>query len=294
MLVFSDLHLHSFTDLAPDRLKMQEDVLVKILEAARNDDKVALFCGDLTHKHGYIPTEVLDLLVRIFTYFSDVTVYCISGNHDQVYRNSLEHQSLSSIKILSKILNNVVCIDNNWVQVGDYRVFGIPYYANREDFYKVLELCSSEKGEFNILMLHQTPVGIFNEFIPAMVDLNHELLQGYDFIFMGHIHEHQDFGNGVYMVGNPIIIDASDYRQDKGYLVLRNNEVTFNVITTELDNILKDKKDAVKILTTTVEDKVNTIDNRFYGGIVDKFEAFCENEKLEPTLKDVGLSIIKN
>ena len=298
MIIFSDAHLHTFTDLSPNRLDIQKKVLRQIFQHSNDTDKVILFCGDLTHKHGYIPTVILDMLIEVFKEYPDVTVYGISGNHDQVYKNTLALPSISSISLLSKVLPNLICIDNQLLSLLDYTILAIPYYTTADDFYKVLEIGVSdikEQGLSNtILMLHQTPTNLFNSFIPAEVDLAHENISIFDYVFMGHIHQYQEFGSNRFMVGNPVVQDASDYRQDKGYLELVEGKVTFHKIVTELTDILTKQKDAIKVLIKDKNDTDKPLDKRFSKGIDEQFDAYCEVSGLEDFTVNIGKTIINS
>lgn len=298
MIIFSDAHLHTFTDLSPNRLEIQNNVLEHIFQHSNNTDKVILFCGDLTHKHGYIPTVILDMLIDLFTKYPDVIMYAISGNHDQVYKNTLESPSVSSISILSKILPNLICVDNRLFTLLDYNILAIPYYTKTDDFYKVLEIGVSDIKEQHlsntILMLHQTPTNLYNSFIPAEVDLANKDVEIFDYVFMGHIHQHQDFGNNRFMVGNPVIQDASDYRQDKGYMELLEGKVTFHKVKTELTEILTSQKDAIKVVIKEKNETTKPIDSRFSQGLDAQFIAYCEVAGLDEFTKNIGETIINS
>lgn len=298
MVIFSDLHAHNFLAYSEDRLGIMKNVLAEILQKARDTDKIVLFCGDITHKHGYIPTTVFLALHEVIASFPDVMIYAISGNHDHATKNYLTSVAVSSIDVFSKSLPNFKNIDFKITEIGGYHVVGVPYFHDNADFYRLLATVNTspsifEQPQKTILLAHQTPVGIFNSFIPADVDINHEYMQKFDYVFFGHIHRYQDFGNNRFMVGNPMVQDDSDIGNPKGYLELVDGVVTQHIIKTELDSTLLDAKKDFKVMSSEKK-AVATIDPDFYSdNILDKYNAFCKAAALSESLINVGKTLIQ-
>jgi exonuclease SbcD len=294
MVIFSDFHVHNFQDFSDNRLAILQDVLEQVLNEARVRKVPALFCGDITHKHGYVPTIVLNTLIDSFQRYSDVKVYAISGNHDQISKSYLDNPVESIISVLSKVLPNLVCIDFSVNQIEGYNVFGIPYLQRSEDFNTYLKNIQPYiTGKNNILLAHQTPTRLFNPFIPAQIDIDSELLDLFDFVFLGHIHKFQDFGKNRYMVGNPLVQDESDLGDKKGCLILDNGKVERLMISTVLDDIVMKSAEHKKAITVKERAQSN-IDIRFYSdSLIDKYKAFCDVNKFTQQRIDVGLNFIK-
>jgi DNA repair exonuclease SbcCD nuclease subunit len=204
------------------------------------------------------------------------------------------------VQFLSNVLNNFHNIDYNSVVVdGKFSVTGIPYMANTEEFDKLLTVASQGAKASDlptILMLHQTPTRLYNTFIPSTVDIDDPKLDAFDYVFMGHIHSYQDFGNKRYMVGNPLIQDEQDFGIDKGFLTIEDDgNVGFVKLLTPLDSIadsLRRKKKVV--LKETKELAKKEIDHRLFSeSIKDQFMAYCDNTIISDELKVIGLNLIK-
>jgi DNA repair exonuclease SbcCD nuclease subunit len=290
MIIFSDLHAHDFTDYKEGRLELICQVLSQILHDARISKSPVLFAGDLVHKFGYIPTIVTISLIKVFDQFRDVEIYAISGNHDQATKNFIAARSVSFIEVLAGVFPNIHCIDYQQIQIGDYMVTGVPYMTSSNDFYAFMNV--AQKYNKSILLCHQTPTRLFNDFIPAQIDIDHECFDKFDMVFMGHIHRFQDFGKNRFMVGNPLLQDAGDVGDEKGYLKIVNGNIERVIIKTDLDNLAITKQDA-KVKAAVKAEKVVNIDTRMYSeSFSDKFTAFCGIAKLDPHTVSIGKKLI--
>jgi DNA repair exonuclease SbcCD nuclease subunit len=266
-----------------------------ILYEAYSSNKPVLFCGDIAHKHGYIPTMVLRDLVRVFKKYPTVQVYAISGNHDQIAKSYLDAPVESIITVLSEILPNFHSLDFEVAEVGDYVIYGVPYLQRGDDFNTYLTGIQPyiNTNRKNILLAHQTPTKLFNPFIPAQIDIDSELLNPFSFVFMGHIHKFQDFGNGRFMVGNPLIQDESDIGDSKGYLTLDNGVVTKHIIKTPLDDLAKKSVESKRALVMKDTSESKPIDVRFYSdNIYDKYNAFCSVNNFTKERTELGLNFL--
>lgn len=290
MIIFSDLHAHDFTEYSENRLDIIIRVLSQILHDARALGSPVLFTGDLVHKFGYIPTVVTKKLFEVFSKNTDVQIYAISGNHDQVTKNFIAAPSVSFLQVVEQAFPNFRCIDYCQEKIGDYWVTGVPYMTSSDDFYMFLR--HAEKKEKSILMCHQTPSRLFNSFIPTQIDIDHELFDKFSYVFMGHIHRYQDFGNNRFMVGNPAVQDAGDVGDAKGYLRLINGVVERVVIHTELDQLAIDKQDAKVKVANKVEKQVSIDDRMYSDTFTDRFLAFCDIAKLDSHTISIGKKLI--
>jgi len=291
MIIFSDLHAHPFQALGEDRLDITMSVLRSILTSARTSNVPVLFAGDIVHKHGYVPTLVITELIKIFKEFFDVQVYAISGNHDQATKNYLAAPADSFITTLDAALDNFYCIDYKVVQIGEYRVVGIPYMASSDDFYTLLDAIPAFDGK-SILLAHQTPTYLLNEFIPTQIDLNYEGFHAFDFVFLGHIHKYQKLYGEMYMVGNPCVQDEGDAGDAKGYLEIVLGKVDRVILSTPLDiTCLESKQEKIDAAKTYT--KTDVVDERLYSeNFEEKFDAYCEINKLSADHIAVGKTII--
>ncbi len=293
MIIFSDLHAHNFTDYHENRLGLILDTLDKVLLAAHEKKTSVIFCGDIVHKHGYVPTEVIKGLVSVFNRYPTVPFYALSGNHDQATRNSIECPAHSFIDALSAAIPNIQCIDWQRVSIEGVEVIGIPYLASASDFNRAVAHLNPSVGDHTkILICHQTPTLLFNSFIPAQIDITNPELDKYDFVFMGHIHRYQEITKNRFMVGNPIVQDAGDCGDEKGYLTFENNVVYRVILPSVLDQLVLDISDKRRSQVQKAE-KIVTLDQRFYSeSLEDKFNAFCSLAKLDSFTIDIGKKIL--
>jgi DNA repair exonuclease SbcCD nuclease subunit len=191
-------------------------------------------------------------------------------------------------------LPNFHNIDYKNIVIGDYEIVGIPYFDRSQDFDIILQNLTLLKRQtkYKVLLCHQTPHGIFNQFIPSTFDIHDDRLKDFDFVFSGHIHRYQEFGKNRYMVGNPIVQDASDCGDNKGYLYLKDGIVERVVLDSILDGLVVEHLDTRKKAVAKVDKTVN-VDHRFYSDDrSDVFTAFCEAVKLEQPTINVGKKIM--
>lgn len=232
--IFTDIQIHTYTrhDIDSSRLSFGLDCLNEIIiKAAKAEQRFLLFAGDLFDKPGYIPTEVVNrllvMLKKTFKKYPKILVLAISGNHDQVTRNSWTKASISALEFLQTMFpKNFKIIDNQSFEIGvDGRqigVHGIPYYAYAEHFMKALKARAKDTypDHYNILMIHQTPRGIMDLHIPTDVDPNHKLFKAFDFVICGHIHWRQEIRKRFLIAGTPMHRDLADEGQKKGFIIL--------------------------------------------------------------------------
>lgn len=222
--ILADLHLHNFNS-SEVRLDNGLAVLSEVSSYANNKGiNYILLAGDLFHTFGTLNSLVINRTLETFykleQTYPKIKFIAISGNHDQASRNTLKNQSETSIQYLT-VLNNFIRIDNDIYTLDKgFKVLGIPYYEPF-DLEEVLSAYEN-KGLLDdvgntIVLMHQTPVGLFNSFIPT--DLDPEDLSFFKAVFYGHIHRHQKLTKNSYMVGSPIHIDSGDIGDTKGFLV---------------------------------------------------------------------------
>jgi len=229
-VVFSDIHSHNYKKFDQDgsRLKNTLNVFDDVWKFAhKNNIQVVLFGGDLYDQQKVLPTVVVNAVVakvkELAESYPDIVCYAVTGNHDQATKSLYGQPAVSALRHLQTVVpNNFKVIDDSGVTLGDRLILhGIPYYEYPEHFRKALadRAADTSAGWTNILMVHQTPNGIYNDFIPADTDVNDELYDSFDFVFCGHIHQHQQITDKFVVVGSPIHRDLGDAGNEKGFLV---------------------------------------------------------------------------
>lgn len=216
-LIFSDTHLHPFSYGATitksgfnSRLFSQFQAAMAMIDDARNlKIEYAYFCGDLFHKHGYIPTQALVVASAIFKRFRDygIKVRAIPGNHDQ-------YNQLGTIHALS-FLNEeeYSCYWEDGILIK-----ALPYTNDDEMIKEFLR----DAGEdcTRMVLMHQGVSGV-----PLssgyMIDerLNPNMIPESVHVFTGHYHFFKEVTPNLTVIGNLTPLNYSDIDQKKGWLI---------------------------------------------------------------------------
>jgi len=236
-LIFGDLQVHDYKKYNEDgeRLYICLDVLQDLFGVADEEQADAiLFVGDLFDQPKHLLTLVIntvtDAFSDMFKKYPHIQFFAISGNHDHADKNLIHAAATSTLTWLDRVFDNFIVIDNGAMEFKDgTRVYGIPYYKRIEDFIEVANSFDSSTSR-SILLMHQTPEGIFNEHIPADIDPEHECFDTFDHIFCGHIHQYQKISKKFYIVGSPLARDAGERDEEKGYLMYDHGKVTRHVL----------------------------------------------------------------
>ena len=230
---FSDTHLNNYKqyDKEGSRLQNSLDSIQDIFEScAKNGINLILFSGDLYHLHKYIPTEVVNktitLFSNLFDEYEDIQFLAINGNHDYDSKNLAGRNSAEgALNHLQTVFPNFWVIDNNYlsnptINTHGLTVHGIPYYDYKEDFKKILTDTKKNitPGNFNVLMMHQTPEGLIDFPIPSdcnpVTDFNE-----FDLVLCGHIHTRRKMSKNFWLVGSNIAQNFSDPVEERGFTI---------------------------------------------------------------------------
>ena len=249
-VILGDPHAHKYKSFNQDNRRLKnvirliEECWDKAAELVVPPGKIQtetypglfMITGDLFNNHQTVATEAMVALVELFTRKSDehsnVTVLLISGNHDQGTKNLIEKPAVSAIHALAELSDNVVCIDNGVYNGGDFNVYGIPYYPNKEDFREALKITGSVVGgNKNILLMHQT-VGLDISMVEEDIDPTDELFNQIEFVFNGHIHTYKEVAARWVNVGTGMHRDAQDIGQEKGYLIFDIETMSYERVLT--------------------------------------------------------------
>lgn len=208
--ISSDHHCHKWSQFSKtdqdgvnSRLRVILNELLRQAEytAAFSDDPVMFLAGDLFHVRGSIDPEVLNPTVECFKKISEMglQVYALAGNHDLSgkYSNQLGNamQSLEQIQGFSAITKPTV------VDISEHfgSVVMIPWIEDLSDLRTVMKRYAGNPED--TLIIHAPVNGVIKG-IPANGLTPKELATlGYKNVFVGHYHNHVDFGDGVYSVG---------------------------------------------------------------------------------------------
>lgn len=230
--IFSDLHAHTYADHDTKGSRLQN--CLKVLRMIfkfnhKQGIKYTLFAGDMYDTQKAIPTEVVNEVIatlkQLFEEYPEQTVIAITGNHDQASKSLWHQPAVSALTHLNTVFGDrFSLIDNGFYQLGskanDLEVHGIPYYEFPEDFLKALQARAEDAGDNSILLIHQTPSGLYNDSIPFDVDINNPLFKKFKYVYCGHIHQRQDINEKFTVIGTQLHRDLGDEGDEKGFLVM--------------------------------------------------------------------------
>lgn len=233
-ILISDIHLHPHGG-KKERLTQTRDILMNLAMLSIKNDWPIVFGGDLVHKDGYIPKEVIDIIDQFLR--TGCMVYAISGNHDQKGYNYREAPSITFLSSLTKFDNFMLLDDASEMLEPMVRLHGIPYYHRSEDFYlsldeRVEEVKYIGGAQKHILILHQTPDDLIDLDIPEQINLSDPRFDHFDLVLMGHIHKKQVWGDKFYMIGNLSYVDITDLDTEKGIYILDTSDMSMNFVET--------------------------------------------------------------
>lgn len=224
LLIFADVHVHPYRsqDHEGSRLNNCLDAIYQAF-ALGHEQRVdaLLFAGDLYDRGKALPAVVvngvIETMERCFSDFP-LDLYAVSGNHDQQTYNLRDNPSDTALAHLAAVLPRFTLLDNQFTDIGTVRVHGVPYYVTQDDTRAALAARAERLDPFrtNVLLCHQHYPGC--EFGG---DFTIQDVQGFDYVFCGHIHQHARFDERpFYSVGSPLPRDLADLGDPKGYLLL--------------------------------------------------------------------------
>ncbi len=195
-IVFSDLHLHNYKRFSKGQSRLDNctQALRDILDYAHEHDiNNVLFCGDLFDTPKALNTVVINRAIEVFSEAFEknpiLKFIAISGNHDHASKNLLGSPAESALTCLSNAFPRFLLIDDTFIATDCGRIHGIPYYEYPEHFYQALDTArKSLSKKLNILLIHQSPMGIKNLHIPADIDISDSRFSSFDIVLTGHIH----------------------------------------------------------------------------------------------------------
>jgi len=206
--ISSDHHCHKWSQFSKtnddgvnSRLRVILDELLRQAEYTAQEDvsePTMLLAGDLFHVRGSIDPEVLNPVIECFQKISDmgVKVYAIAGNHDLA--GKFTSKLGNAMQALDQIEGFTAITEPTHFRCDGFQVFMVPWIEDLAELRAVLKK-GANKG--TIAVIHAPVNGVIKG-IPANGLTPKELGDlRYKAVFVGHYHNHKDFGNGVYSVG---------------------------------------------------------------------------------------------
>lgn len=226
-----DWHFHDWKNYNEGKRRIKDDVtLFSMLDKICTKYNVPLlFTGDMFHNPKAIPSWVMHYMFPVMDKalnrrtIPPFNIYGIDGNHDQPEKNGFKDRSPGMVEAMSKILQNLHCVNYISKDLGDFVLHGIPYITRNKGFEKWVRNIKLSKDKPNILMIHtdlpgakdtnQRVVGTAQG-IPERLS---ELFSQFDLVISGHIHKPQIMDYNVVMVGAPKHQRKTDIGCKMGY-----------------------------------------------------------------------------
>lgn len=217
-LVFTDMHLHEFSEFSqPDaeygnsRLRQQIEALREMLDVARREGRIVLFLGDLFHQRGTVKTTVFNWGFKTIANYPDVPIYLLEGNHDNI-NNSI--RSASSLEPFASLPNVTLVETYQRLEIG-------------EDAFTVLSYGEEFEELKNFMAEDDAPMFLGHLGVEGAIGAGKSKLDGhftvgdfdkYELALLGHYHKRQELAHNVFYVGNPIGQNFADTDEHKGYM----------------------------------------------------------------------------
>ena len=227
-----------------DRTQEIVESLEQILEGAKKESvDLILIAGDVLHENRNPSTESLSFLMKYLSEFSKVApTVVVMGNHD--WKGLLSYSYLAPRDLYISGKPEEIIIDTN---SGRAAIYTVPYVRGVPSIFedksspsdKVARLIqkfahSTTSADYRILISHimVEKTGI----IPPTVEENIQVILKpenfsalFDYIALGHVHKHvvvKDVPPVIYP-GSIIQNDFSEWKDEKGYIVVKNNLTYF-------------------------------------------------------------------
>ncbi|PIE98354.1 MAG: exonuclease SbcCD subunit D [Treponema sp.] len=284
--------------------EQQSDMLKSIIEILSSDDYTALIiAGDVYDRSVASATSVAlfsNFLTEVKQRFPTISVLIIPGNHDSALRLSYAHELLESMSIyiandISKITTPISISHND----ENVEFFLLPFLQTGAFFSKsesdenrlmttqkemVEEAMRQIKPHISkktpsVLIAHLFTInGITSsterQFIGSAELIDPEILSGFSYIALGHLHRFQKIRNNIYYSGSPLAYAFDEAKYEKYILSVEIDCKDLTAIPT------------VKPIPIKPSRKLNTIEGKFHDLLdTDKFNEY-KDDFLEIILKD--------
>ena len=288
ILITADLHIHKYRqfDKAGSRLQYAIDQIEWLFKtASENGCQDIIIAGDLFHQFDTINNTVVNRVAQAFAHFlnqyPDISVWCISGNHD--YGSRINEWYESSIEFLTNISRRFKNVDYCITTLADQRFVFIPYTGDLNVFEEHWYEMGVDKN--TVVICHDTIAGISDSNIPAILPL--DLLSGAKRVFAGHIHRHQVITRSVCHIGSLQHQDLGDVGQRKSALLYDTDTDSFEHIYSNFPEFrIGPKADEFNYW---VDDKLKSVKGREQAQEVIKYDPTVKTPEqlLETYIQDI-------
>jgi exonuclease SbcD len=239
VLLYSDLHAHpwkQYATILPDGMnsRLQDGIncLKQIIAFAttQNIDAV-LFGGDLFHTRGRLSVQAFNAVFEAMAGFPRaVPQLLIHGNHDQADKEGAVY-SIHTLRTLTNVVDKAGWVELETKNGETLAVMAVPYTENVAHLRELVReplppMAGRNKGLIpRILLGHLGVQGAkigadfvySNQHDAVIDDLN---ITGFDAVFLGHFHQHQQLAPNVWYIGAPMHHNWGDrHDPNRGFLI---------------------------------------------------------------------------
>jgi DNA repair exonuclease SbcCD nuclease subunit len=226
-VIVSDVHLHEWSAFSyltesglNSRLKVISDELMRAADFARDKRAGLIVAGDLIHSRGEVTTQVINVMVEVFSLMKDLSVFVIPGNHDLAAKIPSRYDSV--VDCLKGVGVDVVDPDSHHISRNGFVL--MPWYNKVSDLRSDLVKLGEEYKGYDCV-IHAPVNGVIRGIPDNGLDPSDLARFGFKRIFSGHYHNHVDFGNGVYSVGATTHQTWNDVGTKSGFLYVTEDSV---------------------------------------------------------------------
>jgi DNA repair exonuclease SbcCD nuclease subunit len=279
-IIFGDPHIHSYRswDNNGSRLKYCFKAINNVFKYAEANKIDTILCaGDWYDTHHLLFTKVVNGSIALLQAWTDkapqITLYCITGNHDLASKNIYGSKYSSGLEHLEASCSNFKVLDNSSIKIGEcVNIFGVPYYDAKEDLERALQDVAAKAPEpslvdVNILMLHNTPSNTNDPHLFADFSIHSPYFEKFAQVHCGHIHGKAVLSDKFMLTGSLLHKNPSeDAETVKGFweCTVEDGAVYMKHIVDETLPIFtydKEKARPFDYLLQSAEDYVNAKDS---------------------------------
>lgn len=234
--IVSDVHAHRWSQFAhPLATGMNSRLEIILSELRRAADVLLaaggtsmLIAGDLFHVRGVVHPDVLNPVIWCFREIisKGVQVAVIPGNHDL---GSKETDELS---------NAIVALGSLGVQIVHNRtgyyfnssdltsetlqgdILMVPWWSSSDELLSMLKGVSESEKDGVDLIIHAPLNGVIKGIPDHGLDPVQLAALGFNRVFVGHYHNHKEFGGGIYSIGATTHQTWNDVDTKAGFLMV--------------------------------------------------------------------------
>ena len=257
--------------------KFWNDIFFPYLDEHKIDHVIHL--GDIVDRRKYINFVSANNLKQDFIYplmERNIKFWCLIGNHDIFYRNSLDINALDQLYGDNNLIN---LIDKpTELQLGGCGILLMPWICT-DNWNECWDATKNSKCQ---VMMGHLELNGFEMHRGAVCDtgFDPEEFQKFDMVLSGHFHHKSSYGN-IHYLGCPYEITWSDYNDQKGFHIFDTETRELEFIENPYSMFYRFEYDDVDM---NIEKIVDEID---YAGYNETYMKVIVKNKTNPYMFDV-------